>query len=125
METIQNQIQLTLSYIFQITDFVYLICFMLISYMIISLKINVKYPKLKVKYQVLLIGIVVAIIFSFVKYVYGLPWHTTSLPYGFVITFTFLLGQFLNKYGLENIITKLKSIIQKLETKLFDTLINL
>lgn len=101
-----------LEHILSTIDPVYLFVFMLTSYMAIQ-SFNFKWSD---KYTVLFIGIILGGGFWGIYHVTGLPWYSSVFPYSAVIFITFILGQFLAKYGVVKIIEKvIKLINQKLE----------
>lgn len=81
----------------------------------------------KTRTIVLVVGLVYAIGFGLCKYFWGLPWHNPvdilsevsaehnvivltqvkQMPYGYVLFFSFILGQFLNLYGIDKLVDSL------------------
>ena len=122
METIIQHLIAAFKYVIDAVDWVYLVMFMLTCYviikgflpqMVITLKLShyradkFKTPwYLKTRTVVLIVGIIYGIGFGLCKMYYGLPWHDPvhNLPYGFVLFFSFIFGQFLNLYGIDKIV---------------------
>lgn len=122
METIINHLIEAFKYVIDAVDWVYLVMFMLTCYVIIkgflpqvTERMMLRHTKLqefktpwylKTRNVVLLVGIIYAIGFGLCKMYYGLPWHDPihNLPYGFVLFFSFIFGQFLNLYGIDKIV---------------------
>lgn len=108
METLINYFVNVLQLISSTVDWVYLLFLIITGYVVIRMvKLEKKYPKLKTRWQILIIGILLAVVFAICKNKWGLPWHSTAkMPYGFVLFFSFVVGQFLNLYSLEYIVEK-------------------
>jgi hypothetical protein len=122
METIINHLIVAFKYVIDAVDWVYLVMFMLTCYVIIkgflpqvTSALMLSHTKLqefktpwylKTRNVVLIVGIIYAIGFGLCKMFYGLPWHNPelNLPYGFVLFFSFIFGQFLNLYGIDKIV---------------------
>lgn len=113
MDAIISQLTKSLIYIMSALDPVYLVIFMLTSYLLLTnFSLQFKGKPIKDKRIVLFVGVFFAIVFSLLKIFFGLPWHNPSpdaqivstVPYGFVLAFSFLFGQFLNKYGIVRLV---------------------
>ena len=114
METIIQHLIMAFKYVIDSVDMVYLVMFMLTCYIILK---GFEEPLRLFKYRyeqkwftrtrtiVLVVGVLFAIAFGLCKMKWGLPYHTPDkMPYGYVLAFSFVVGQFLNTYGIEAIV---------------------
>jgi hypothetical protein len=136
METIIAHLAEAFKYVIDSVDWVYLVMFMLTCYVILKgFEVKLQAWRLKTNSQwftktrtiVLVVGLVYAIGFGLCKYFWGLPWHNPvdilsevsaehnvivltqvkQMPYGYVLFFSFILGQFLNLYGIDKLVDSL------------------
>lgn len=114
METIIQHLIKAFTYVIDSVDMVYLVMFMLTCYIILK---GFEEPLRLFKYRyekkwftrtrtiVLVVGLLYAVLFGICKLKWGLPYSTPDMmPYGYVLFFSFIVGQFLNLYGIETLI---------------------
>ena len=102
METIIQYLIEAFKAVIDSVDYVYLIMYMLTSYILLK---GFDF-KMKARYQVLIVGVAYAAFFGICKMFWWLPYHnvTRQMPYAYVLFFSFILGQFLNLYGIIKLI---------------------
>ncbi len=115
MDAIIQHLIEAFKYIIDSVDWVYLVIYMLTAYIVLKgfgLQNKEKKEKFtlpvwlfKTRWIVLGIGVFYALLFSILKIFDYLTWHNPEdVPYGFMVFFSFILGQFLNLYGIEKLV---------------------
>jgi hypothetical protein len=116
MNSIIQHLIITFSYVIDSLDWVYLVMFMITCYVILK-GLDVPIANLRKRNKlsswlfrtrriVLFVGFIYAVLFGICKIFWGLPWHNpdVNLPYGYIVAFSFIIGQFLNLYGIEAVV---------------------
>jgi len=133
METIALHLIESFKHIINSIDWVYLVMFMITSYLFVKtinsfLYLNKQQKPffLRTRFVVLFVGFVFALMFGLTKHIWGLPWHNdTNLPYGFILFFSFIFGQFINLYGIEALVDGIMNLFRRIADDFYNKFINL